>query len=124
MGLLNVYRDHLAKTTIGEAVTPFDNANAYIGVGNSTTAYATTQTDLVGASKTRKGMEAGYPQRSANALTFRAVFGTGDANHAWNEWIVANASIAGTAMNRKVESLGTKTNAEIKTFTATITLGV
>jgi hypothetical protein len=122
MGMTNAFRDHLATTTIGAAVTAFDNANAKIGAGDSATAFAATQTDLQGTNKFRQGMEATYPQRSANVLTFRALFATGDANFAWNEWGVFNAASAGTMMCRKVESLGTKTSAQSWQMTATITL--
>ena len=123
MGMTNAFRDHLATTTIGAAVTAFDNANAKIGAGDSTTAFAATQTDLQAATnKFRKGMEATYPQRAGNVLTFRALFATGEANFAWNEWGIFNAASAGTMMSRKVESLGTKTSAQSWQMTATITL--
>ena len=123
MGMTNAFRDHLATTTIGAAVTAFDNANAKIGAGDSATAFAATQTDLQAATnKFRKGMEATYPQRAGNVLTFRALFATGEANFAWNEWGIFNAASAGTMMSRKVESLGTKTSAQSWQMTATITL--
>lgn len=124
MPLTNAYRDHLASATIGTAVTAFTTANAHIGVGNSTTAFAATQTDLVGASKFRKVMDAGYPTRSGGAMTFRATFGTGDANFAWEEWGVFNAASAGTMMNRVVQANGTKAGTETKQVTVTITLSV
>jgi hypothetical protein len=105
--------------------TAFNNANSYIGVGDSTTAFAASQTDLVAATnKLRKAMDATYPQVSTNVITFRSTFATGDANFAWQEWGVFNASSAGTMLNRKVESLGTKTSAQTWQFTVTITLGV
>jgi hypothetical protein len=102
----------------------FDNANAHIGVGNSTTAFAATQTDLVGASKFRKAMDATYPQAAAGAMTFRSTFATGDANFAWEEWGVFNAAAAGTMMNRVVQANGTKASTETKQVTVTITLSV
>lgn len=123
MGMTNAFRDHLATTTIGSAVTAFDNANAKIGAGDSVTAFDAAQTDLqAAANKFRQGMEATYPQRSANVLTFRALFATGDANFAWQEWGIFNAAAAGTMMNRVVASLGTKTSAQSWQMTATITL--
>ncbi len=123
MGMTNAYRDHLAGASIGEAVTPFTNANAYLGVGDSSTAVAATQTDLQAATnKLRKAMDATYPSRAANVMTFRATFGTSEANFAWNEWGVFNAAAAGTMMNRKVESLGTKTSAQSWQITVQLTL--
>ena len=123
MGMTNAFRDHLATTTIGSAVTAFDNTNAKIGAGDSTTAFAATQTDLQAATnKFRQAMEATYPQRSANVMTFRSLFATGDGNFAWNEWGIFNAASAGVMMSRKVESLGTKTSAQSWQMTATITI--
>ena len=59
--------------------TAFSNANAYIGVGDSVTAEAATQTDLQAASnKTYKAMAASYPSRSAQTVTWRAVFGSAE----------------------------------------------
>ena len=123
MGMTNAYRDFIAQQSIGEAVTAFNNANAYLGVGDSATAFAATQTDLQAATnKLRKAMEATYPQRSTNVLTFRSLFGTSEANFAWEEWGVFNASSGGTMMSRKVESLGTKTSAQSWQLTTTITI--
>jgi hypothetical protein len=122
MALTNAGRDHMASDVVGEAVTEFNAANAHIGVGNGVTAFVATQTDLQGASKVRKAMEATYPTRSVNVLTFRSLFGTGDANFAWDEWGVFNAAAAGTMLNRKVEALGTKTAAQAWQITATLTV--
>jgi hypothetical protein len=123
MGLTNAGRDLIAQALIGEAVTSFANANAYLGVGDSSTAFAATQTDLVAASnKLRKAMDATYPQRSNNVLTFRATFATNEANWAWNEWGVFNAAAAGTMLNRAVASLGTKTSAQTWQVTVTLTV--
>ncbi|MAT70401.1 MAG: hypothetical protein CMJ58_12850 [Planctomycetaceae bacterium] len=123
MGMTNAYRNFIAQQSIGEAVTAFNNANAHLGVGDSVTAFAATQTDLQAATnKLRKAMEATYPQRSTNVLTFRSLFGTLEANFAWEEWGVFNASSGGTMMSRKVESLGTKTSAQSWQLTTTITI--
>ncbi len=112
----------MVQAGIGAAVTAFNNANAYIGVGDSTTAFAVGQTDLQAATnKLRKAMDATYPSGASNVITFRSTFATGDANYAWQEWGVFNASSAGTMLNRKVESLGTKTNTQTWQFTVTLT---
>lgn len=122
MPLLNSGRDHIARTLIGESVTAFNNANAFIAVGNSSTAFNAAHTDLQGASKYRKGMEATYPQRTNNVLTFRSTFGTSEANFAWEEWGIANDSSTGTLLNRKVESLGTKNSNQTWQFTVDVTV--
>jgi len=86
----------------------FDNAAAQIGVGDSTTAADATQTDLQAATnKTYKGMESGYPTSTSQKATFKASFGSSEANYAWEEWVVKQ-STSSICLNRKVESLGTK----------------
>jgi len=123
MPLTDAGRDHLASDLIGEAVTKFDNTNAAIGVGDSTTVFAKTQTDLQAVTnKLRKGMEAGYPQRTGNQIAMRALFATTEANFAWQEWGVFNALTGGTMLTRKVESLGTKTSAQSWQFDVTLTV--
>lgn len=125
MGLTNAYRDYVAASTISATPTLFNNANSYTGVGDSSTAFAATQTDLqASTNKLRKAQDTGYPQQASNVLTFRATFGTSEANFAWQEWANFNASSGGTMLNRKVESLGTKTSAQSWQITTTITLAV
>lgn len=127
MALTNAFRDYVATLVVGAGGTAFNNANAYIGVGDSTTAHAFTQTDLQGTTnRLRKAMDATYPTNAANVLTFRSTFGTAEANWAWQEWGVFNnpTTGSGTMMNRKVESLGTKTSAQSWQITVTITLAV
>jgi hypothetical protein len=110
-------------------VTAFNNANAYLGVGDSNTAAAATQTDLQAATnKDRNAMEATYPQHtdgtgaSSNAdCVFKSSWGSGEANFAWEEWALFNASTAGRMLNRKVESFGTKSTG---TWTLTVTLSL
>lgn len=123
MALTDAGRNVIAADIIGESITEFNNANAYIGVGDSSTAFAAAQTDLQAASnKVRKAMDATYPTRATNVLTFRSTFTTTDANFAWAEWAVFNASSSGTMLNRKVEALGTKTSAQTWQITVTLTV--
>lgn len=123
MALTNAGRDLIAKAIIGDTYTIFNNANSQIGVGDSTTAFDATQTDLQAATnKLRKAMEAAYPSRATNVLTFRSLFATGEANFAWNEWGVFNDASAGEMLNRKAESLGTKTSAQSWQLTVQLTV--
>ena len=115
--------------TAAQTLTFFNNGNAYIGVGDSSTAAAATQTDLQAASnKLRKAMDATYPTHTdgttsgAATITFRSTFGSSDANFAWAEWAVFNGSSGGRMLNRKVESLGTKASGSTWTLQITITL--
>lgn len=118
-------------TTADQTLTYFSNARAAIGTGDSTTAAAATQTNLQAATNLlRVAMDATYPTHTdattsgAAAITFRSTFATGQGNYAWQEWGVFNSATAGTGrmLNRRVESLGTKTSAATWTFTVTITL--
>lgn len=123
MPLTNAGRDFFATAIVGEAVTPFNNVNSHIGVGDSATAFAVTQADLVATVNVlRKAQDAGYPTRGTNVLTFRSTFGTADANFAWNEWGVFNAATGGSMLNRLVQSLGTKPNTQTWQFTVTLTV--
>jgi hypothetical protein len=123
MGLPNVGRNFIAAAIINDSPTFFTNTNARLGVGDSSTAFAAGQTDLQAASnKLRKAMEATYPTRTDNVLAFQSLYGTSEANFAWNEWGVFNAASAGTMLLREVASLGTKTSAESWRLTTTVTV--
>lgn len=123
MALTNAGRDVISSAICGAAYTAFNNANAYLGVGDSTTVFAQAQTDLQASSnKLRKAMDATYPSQAGNVLTYRSTFATSDANFAWQEWGTFNASSSGTMLQRKVESLGTKLNTQSWQLTATLTV--
>jgi hypothetical protein len=123
MALTNAGAIFYAQAGMNDSATFLNSSNAHVGVGDSSTAFAASQTDLQAASnKTRKAMESGYPTRSSGAVTYRALFGTSDANYVWAEWGIFNASTGGTMVTRKVEALGTKTSAQSWQLTVTKTL--
>jgi len=123
MGLTNAGRNQFAAAIIGDTTTDFNNANAFIGAGNSSGAFAASQIDLQGGSTQRVAMDATYPQRVANVLTFRSTFSTSQANFQWLEWGVFNGTSAtGTMLNRAIEVLGTKTSAQSWQITMTLTI--
>lgn len=124
MALTNAGRDIISQMIVGSgSPTVFDNTNAYIGVGDSNAVFAAGQIDMQAASnKLRKGMEATFPTIATNVLSFRSLFSTAEANFAWEEWGVFNAAAAGTMLNRKVESLGTKTSAQSWQISVDITV--
>lgn len=107
MALTTAGINFLSQAAIGQG-TPFSAANARLGVGNGSTAFAIGQTDLQGSSKLRKAMDTGYPVINAPKLTFKSTFVESEANFAWNEWGVFNAATGGVMLNRVVESNGTK----------------
>lgn len=113
----------------GRSVTQFNNANAYIGVGDSSTAEAATQTDLQASSnKHREAMDTSYPSftdgttSTSATITFKSTFETGDANFDWNEFGIFNASTSGRMLNRKVFSFGTKTSSDSWILTIALTI--
>ncbi len=115
--------------TSAQTLTYFNNGNAAIGVGDSTTSEAATQTDLQAASnKARVGMDSTYPQHTdattsgAATITFKSTFNGSTANFAWAEWGVFNATSGGRMLNRKVQANGTKSSGTSAAFTVTITL--
>lgn len=120
----------LWQRLIGTGVTAFDNTNAYIGVGDSSTAAAATQTDLQAATnKHREAMDATYPTHtdgtgsSSNAaITYKSTFETGDANFTWAEFGIFNASSGGRMLNRKTYAFGTKTSSDTWSLTITLSL--
>ena len=123
--LTDVGRDHFAVDLVGASVTEFNNANAHLGVGDSNDVFDKADTDLQAASnKFRRPQEASFPDvpSALNAITFRSLFGTGEANFDWQEWGIFNALAAGTMLSRKVESLGIKTSAQSFQLTVTITV--
>lgn len=119
-------------TTADQELTYYNNARAAIGVGDSTTAAADTQTALQAATnRLYKAMDATYPLHTdsdssagAKSIAFRSTFATGDANFAWQEWGIFNSIThnIGRMLNRKVESLGTKTSAATWVLTITLSL--
>ena len=123
--LLNEGIAELWDLVIGAGTpTSFANANAYIGVGDSSTAAAASQTGLqASTNKAYVGMEPGYPSRSAQTVTWRAVFGTSTGNFAWQEFTVANGnSDAADNLNRVVSNQGTKASGQTWTVDVSITL--
>ncbi len=117
-------------TTAGLA-TPYNNANAKIGVGDTATATTLADVDLKAAANVANrytmAMDATFPTVALGVYTFRATWATGNGNFAWQEWVVSNAAGTGATaltriLNRAVASLGTKTSAQSWQFTATITL--
>lgn len=89
----------------------FDNGHAYIGVGDSTAATTATMTNLqASTNKFRQAMDASFPSRSGQVMTWQATFGPGDAE--WGTGIqeggLFNHPSAGTMGARIVQNQGVK----------------
>jgi hypothetical protein len=120
--ITNVGGALLLDLIVAAGGTAYNNANAYIGVGDSTTAFAVGQTDLQAATnKLRKAMDVTFPSRSGQVMSWKSTFASGDANFAWEEAGIFNASTGGTMLCRKVQAMGTKVSGTTWTLTYTIT---
>jgi hypothetical protein len=100
--------------------TTFSAAAAYLGVGDSATAFSSSQTDLQAATnKLRKAVTTATV--ASNVLSFTATFGTTEGNFTWNEVGVFSASSGGTMLVRKLPGITTKTSAESWTLQIDVT---
>ena len=121
--LLNAGITALLTLGIGGSETAYNNANARIGVGDSSAAESASQTALQAATnKLLKAMSATYPQVAAQSFTFRAAFTGAEANFAWQEFVIDNGAGAAKTLNRKVSNQGTKTSGQTWTLDVVITL--
>ena len=122
---LNEGLNLVASLICGGAGTAYEEANTYIGVGDSDAVAAASQTSLqASTNKFWKVMDAGYPTYGTDQqIVFRATFEDGEAEFAWNEYTITNAATdAGVNLLRKVESKGTKGDGEEWSLTITYTL--
>lgn len=124
MPLTNAGRNEITNFIAGLG-TAFTAANARLGVGDSTTAFANTQTDLQAATNKLRKLVSGAPGVATNVLTYIASFASGDANYSWQEFGLFNASSAGTMLTRVVSNQGTKVSGQVweLTYTQTIVNG-
>lgn len=110
-----------AANTSGSAAganASYNNGQARIGVGDSSTAAAATQTDLQAATnKQFIGMDATFPTTASQSVSFQATFSTSVANFAWNEFVADNCNgsnstattrSGGSTLDRVVSAQGTK----------------
>jgi hypothetical protein len=106
--------------------TPLDNGHGYIGVGDSTAAFAASQTDLqASTNKLRKSMDATFPTVAGNLLMFQATFSPAEANFTWTEWGTFNHPTAGTMLSRIVDvTMGTKLPVQTWVFSVTVSVNI
>ena len=127
--LLNEGIDELWSLVCGTGGVKFDNANAYIGVGDDATAATAAQVKLCAELNTTdflyKAMDTSYPTYgSSQKATWRSTFGSSDMNDIWAEITVANGDegVAHDNLNRKVQAMGTKASGTSWVATLEITL--
>jgi hypothetical protein len=126
--LVNVGIQLMLDLLIGAGGTVYDNSNAYIGIGDSNTAAAAGQTDLQAVTnKVKAAMDATFPSRSGQTMSWRCTFGASEGNFSIQEAALFNdgpnfTTELGTMLNRLVSSLGTKTSATTLQVTLTLTI--
>ena len=125
MAITNAGAILAAAAVAGATYTPFNNANAALGVGDSTTAFAATQTDLqASTNKYRQACDAGFPTIASNVLTYQMTVATANANFNWQEVALFNSPTLGSGamFNRFLSAIGTKPNTQTWQLTVTLTL--
>jgi hypothetical protein len=122
--LVNVGIQGLWKLACGLSSPPgaWSNANAKIRVGTGTGSASASDTAATFTSPVDKAMDTGYPQLSGQTISFKATYGSGDANQAWNEFGVINSDATPVLLNRFVTSKGTKSSGETWSIEIQITL--
>ena len=110
--------------TGARANSPWNSGNARIGVGDSSLAALNTQTGLnATTNKEWMTMASTYPQVSGQTATWQAIFGSGNAVFAWQEFTIVNAANdTGDNINRVANNQGTKVNGQVWTVSVAITL--
>lgn len=121
--LLNEGINNLTTLIGSTSGTEWSNANAYLGVGDSSVATDSTMTGLQGTSTNYEAQESGYPTYGSNQeITWKSSFDSQTANHSWQEFTVGNASDStGDNLNRAVSDEGTKSAGQTWELEMTIT---
>ncbi|MFA5378716.1 MAG: hypothetical protein WC455_23390 [Dehalococcoidia bacterium] len=122
---LNEGLNAIAALICGDGGTPFNNANTYIGIGDSTAVTAAEQVGLQAATnKYWQVMDSSYPTYgTSQQIVFKVTVAAGNASYAWNEYTVGNSNDdSGDNILRNVEAKGTKAVDEEWTLTAVYVL--
>jgi hypothetical protein len=120
--MLNEGLDQIWDLVDGTDTTnKYTNALARVGVGNSSTAAAATQTGLQGGSTAFTVMDATYPISTSQKINLKGSFADTFAEFAWEEGTADNGSSPNKNLNRLVQSKGTKPSGETWTSEVQIT---
>jgi len=122
--LLNGGINNLLTLIAGTGGIKYDNATAFIGVGDSATAAAAAQTGLQAATnKAYVAMMASFPTYGTSQLaTWKSSFDGSTGNFAWEEFIIGTSNVGANALNRKCSSQGTKVSGQVWEISLQITL--
>jgi hypothetical protein len=103
------------------AINAFNVTNSRIGVGDSSTAFSASQTDLQAVTNKFRKIVDSAPVVTTNSADYTATYALAEANFAWNEIALFN-SLSGDYMatRRTLSGFGTKTSSEAWTVTLTV----
>jgi hypothetical protein len=103
------------------AINAFNVTNSRIGVGDSSTAFAASQTDLQAATNKLRKIVDSAPVRTTNSVDYTTTYGLAEANFEWLEIALFNSSSGDhMATRRTLSGFGTKTSSEQWTVTLTV----
>lgn len=122
MALTTAGKSFIAQAIANYGSPTFFSTTTWIGVGDSSTDFAVDQTDLQAATNKFRKQVGSASTVSGAVISCSASFGTSEANFAWAEWGVFNASSGGTMLTRKVESLGTKASGSTWVLSVSLTI--
>lgn len=130
--LVNAGINRLGSLLIAGGGQGYDASHCALGVGDTSTAAAATDTDLNAtvnaANRYFQVADSTYPTFASQVLTVKATFATANANFNWREWGIAGNTASGAnaatapLLNHKVVDLGTKTSNASWAFTVTVTI--
>lgn len=137
--LVNVGIQRLEDLLMGVgSIVGYSNTTARLGTGNGAGTAAAGDTDLSASAGSSNRwfqiMDATFPSRSSQTITFKSSFASADGNYAWNEFGVDGNGAAGSTavvgtndathaalLNHKTSAaLGTKATGSVFAFTMTI----
>jgi len=108
--------NELIRILVGASANTFTQPNTQIGIGDSSTAAANTQTDLQASTNkfyqvldASGGLVVGANGGTTNTLIVQTTIGTSNANFSWQE-LVIKQSVSGICLNRAVANMGTKSS--------------
>jgi hypothetical protein len=120
------------------SIVAYTNTTARIATGNGVGTAAAADTDMsASAGSTNRWfnvMDATFPSRAAQTITFKSTFASADGNYAWNEWgidgggaasavVGVNDATHAALLNHKTSAaLGTKASGATWAFTATLVI--
>ena len=112
MGIATSGKDLMLQRLGGITANPINS----MGVGSSNTAFATSQTGLLGTYTAYQALDGGSPTEATEVLTCQTTWSTTEGNlnagaTAWEEIGLFNATTPGTMFNRIVIPAITKTSA-------------